>query len=79
MEKIEKQHHFKKMLSLKEASEISGLSMSYWYKVEIKKFKPTGGKVYISQEDFENWQLQNPVEPFQKSISDLNNFRFRGK
>jgi excisionase family DNA binding protein len=57
------QVHQKNILTLAEAAEFMGLSMSYMYKLthwnKIPYYKPSGKVLYLKKEDLENWMLQN--------------------
>jgi excisionase family DNA binding protein len=53
----------KSILTLAEAAEFMGLSLSYCYKLthwnKIPYYKPSGKVLYFKKEDLENWMLQN--------------------
>jgi excisionase family DNA binding protein len=57
------QVHNKSILTLAEAAEFMGLSMSYCYKLthwnKIPYYKPSGKVLYFKKVDLENWMLQN--------------------
>ena len=56
----------KRVLTLKEASDYSGLSLSNLYKRtstnEIPHSKPSGKIIYIERKKFEKYLLQNPIK-----------------
>lgn len=56
----------KKVLTLDEACQYSGIKKSFMYKLthlnKIEFFKPRGKQIYIEREALENWLLQNPVK-----------------
>lgn len=56
----------KKVLTLGEAAQFTGLSKSYLYKLtsqqRIPHFKPTGKLVYFDREELEAWLAQNRVQ-----------------
>jgi excisionase family DNA binding protein len=55
----------KKVLTLDEACNFTGLSKSYLYKLtssrQVPHFKPRGKLVYFDREQLEAWLLSNPV------------------
>ena len=55
----------KTVLNFAEASEFTGLSKTYMYKLthqgRIPHFKPHGKNIYFNREELEQWLLQNPV------------------
>ncbi|WP_375580583.1 helix-turn-helix domain-containing protein [Marivirga tractuosa] len=57
------QQQNKSILTMSEAAEFMGLSMSYLYKLthwnKIPYYKPSGKIVYFKKEDLEDWMLQN--------------------
>jgi excisionase family DNA binding protein len=73
----------KTVMSLEEASEYTGISRSYLYKLtakgEIPFSKPRGKMIYFSREKLDTWLLSNS----RKSGSDLKtealNYTFRNK
>ena len=65
LEKIFKkaQVQYKNILTIAEAAEFMGLSMSYMYKLthwnKIPYYKPSGKVIYFKRSDLEEWMLQN--------------------
>jgi excisionase family DNA binding protein len=59
--KAQVQH--KNILTIAEAAEFMGLSMSYMYKLthwnKIPYYKPSGKVIYFKRSDLEEWMLQN--------------------
>lgn len=57
------QVHHKNILSISEAAEFLGLSMSYMYKLthwnKLPYYKPSGKIIYFKKTDLEEWMLQN--------------------
>ncbi len=57
------QVHHKHILSISEAAEFLGLSMSYMYKLthwnKLPYYKPSGKIIYFKKTDLEEWMLQN--------------------
>ncbi len=57
------QQQNKSILTMSEAAEFMGLSISYLYKLthwnKIPYYKPSGKIVYFKKEDLEDWMLQN--------------------
>tara|TARA_R110000751_G_scaffold156988_1_gene262397 strand:+ start:541 stop:813 length:273 start_codon:yes stop_codon:yes gene_type:complete len=53
----------KKILSLEEACDYTGISRSYLYKLTstgmIPHSKPSGKLIYFEREELENWLMQN--------------------
>ena len=56
----------KKVLTLQEAHEYTGLSTSYLYRLtstnQIAHFKPSGKLIFFEKEELENWLMQNRVK-----------------
>jgi excisionase family DNA binding protein len=65
LEKIFKkaQVQYKNILTIADAAEFMGLSMSYMYKLthwnKIPYYKPSGKVIYFKRSDLEEWMLQN--------------------
>lgn len=61
----------KEILSIEEASEFLGLSISRLYKMtsnkEIPHYKPGGKKIYLNRQELEQWILNSRVA----SVNDL--------
>lgn len=59
-------YHTKKVLTMSEVSEYTGISKSYLYKLtctnRIPHFKPLGKLVYFEREEIERWLMQNKVK-----------------
>jgi excisionase family DNA binding protein len=57
------QVHHKNILTLVEAAEFLGLSVSYMYKLthwnKLPYYKPSGKLLYFKRQELEEWMLQN--------------------
>lgn len=73
----------KTVMSLEEASEYTGISRSYLYKLtakgEIPFSKPRGKIIYFSREKLDNWLLSNSKKSAGELKSEALNYTFRNK
>ncbi len=62
----------KRVLTLKEVGEFTGLSKNYLYKLTsnraIPHYKPTGKTIYFDRQEIEDWMLRGKVK--QKEVID---------
>lgn len=73
----------KTVLSLEEASEYTGISRSYLYKLtargEIPFSKPRGKMIYFSREKLDHWLLSNSRKSEKEIKTEALNYTFRNK
>lgn len=73
----------KNVLSLEEASEYTGISRSYLYKLtakgEIPFSKPRGKMIYFSKEKLDEWLLSNQSKSSKEIKSEALDYTFRNK
>ena len=73
----------KTVLSLEEASEYTGISRSYLYKLtargEIPFSKPRGKMIYFSKEKLDEWLLSNQSKSSKEIKSEALDYTFRNK
>lgn len=73
----------KKMLTVDDASLITGLSKSYLYKLtqsqQIPHYKPNGKFVYFDREDLEQWMRRNRVASQDEVESTVHTYLSTGK
>lgn len=66
----------KKVLTLDEACDFTGLSKSYLYKLtsgrQVPHFKPHGKKIYFDRAQLESWLLSNPIATADQIEADAN-------
>lgn len=63
---LKKCYLHKKVLTLQEAHEYTGLSTSYLYRLtstnQIVHYKPSGKLIFFEKEELEKWLMQNRVK-----------------
>lgn len=73
----------KNVLSLEEASDYTGISKSYLYKLtarsEIPFSKPRGKRIYFSREKLDDWLLSNQSKSRGKIKSEALDYAFRNR
>ncbi|NJY64155.1 helix-turn-helix domain-containing protein [Salinimicrobium sp. CDJ15-81-2] len=73
----------KTVMSLEEASEYSGISRSYLYKLtakgEIPFSKPRGKMIYFSKEKLDEWLLSNSRKSGREIKIEAIDYAFRNK
>ena len=73
----------KTVMTLEEASEYTGISRSYLYKLtakgEIPFSKPRGKIIYFSREKLDHWLLSNSRKSEKELRSEAVNYTFRNK
>ncbi|MGI0107982.1 helix-turn-helix domain-containing protein [Salinimicrobium sp. WS361] len=73
----------KTVMSLEEASEYSGISRSYLYKLtakgEIPFSKPRGKMIYFSKEKLDEWLLSNSRKSGREVKTEAIDYAFRNK
>lgn len=71
----------KTVLSLEEASEYTGISRSYLYKLtargDIPFSKPRGKMIYFSREKLDEWLLSNSKKSEKEIKTEALNYAFR--
>lgn len=73
----------KSVLSLEEASDYTGISKSYLYKLtargEIPFSKPRGKRIYFSREKLDDWLLSNQSKSREEIKSEALEYAFRNR
>ena len=73
----------KRILTFEEASEYSGISRSYLYKLTSAKkipfYKPSGKLVFFLRTELENWLLQNRSKPESEIEAEAQAYLTKGK
>lgn len=73
----------KTIMSLEEASEYTGISRSYLYKLtakgEIPFSKPRGKMIYFSKEKLDEWLLSNTRKSGREIKAEALDYTFRNK
>lgn len=73
----------KTVLSLEEASEYTGISRSYLYKLtargDIPFSKPRGKMIYFSREKLDEWLLSNSKKSEKEIKTEALNYAFRNR
>ena len=73
----------KKVLTIEEASELTGYKTSYLYKLtslkDIPHSKPNGGSIFFEKEKLETWMLQNEIKSKEEMESEALNYTLKKK
>lgn len=73
----------KNVLTIEEASDYTGISRSYLYKLtangDIPFSKPRGKKIYFSREKLDEWLLSNQSKSKQEINNEALDYAFRNK
>lgn len=68
----------KRILTLKEVCELTGLSESYIYKLTHQRIipfsKPMGKKLFFDREKIEAWMMSNPVKTKDEIEAEANEY-----